>query len=77
MYPDGIWELFYEVIAAIEEKNASLTSFLMRNVFINENDFASAVEELTNGELIADVYYNVVGINPGEGKCFFFSSSFF
>jgi hypothetical protein len=32
-YPDGMYELFYEIIAAIEEKNASLVSFLSREVF--------------------------------------------
>eukprot|EP01125_Pyxidicula_operculata_P012605 TRINITY_DN4144_c0_g2_i1.p1 TRINITY_DN4144_c0_g2~~TRINITY_DN4144_c0_g2_i1.p1 ORF type:complete len:311 (+),score=62.90 TRINITY_DN4144_c0_g2_i1:95-1027(+) len=66
-YPDGIYEMFYEVIAAIQERNASLVSFLARKVVENENDFASAVDNLSNDELIADVYYIVAGAKPGEG----------
>lgn len=61
-YPEGIYELFYEVIAALTEKNASLVAFLSRNVFMNENDFNAAVQNLSNGKLIADVYYIVAGI---------------
>ncbi len=60
-YPDGPWELFYEVIAAIQEKNASLVSFLSREVFTNEQGFEAAVENLSNAKLIADVYYIVAG----------------
>jgi len=66
-YPDSMMEFFYQVIAAIEEKNASLVSFLSREVFQNENDFDAAVENLSNGELIADVYYIVAGVSAGEG----------
>jgi len=66
-YPDGITELFYEVIAAITEKNASLVSFLSRKVFENENDYSSAIDNLSNGELIADVYYIVAGVSSGQG----------
>jgi len=66
-YPQGIYEMFYTVVAAIEERNASLTSVLMRNVFMNENDFESAVKNLAQGELIADVYYTIAGISSGQG----------
>jgi len=66
-YPNGLGELFYEIIAAIVEKNASLVTFLNRDVFTRENDFQSAVENLANGELIADVYYIVAGVSAGEG----------
>jgi len=66
-YPEGISQLFYEIIAAIEEKNASLVTFLARRVFVNENDFDSAVENLSNDYLIADVYYTVSGVAPGQG----------
>jgi len=66
-YPDGISELFYEIVAAITEKNASLVSFLSRDVFINENDFKAALDNLSNGTLIADVYYIMAGMKPGEG----------
>jgi len=66
-YPDGLWELFYEVIAAIEEKNASLVGFLSRRTFENENDFESAVKNLSNDELISDVYYIVAGVSAGQG----------
>lgn len=66
-YPDGIGEMFYEVIAAIEERNASLVTFLSREVFTNENDFESALDNLSNGELIADVYYIIAGVSAGQG----------
>ncbi len=60
-YPEGAWEFFYEIIAAFQEKNASLVSFLTREVFTNEQGFEAAVENLSKGELIADVYYIVAG----------------
>lgn len=33
----------------------------------NENDFNAAVDNLSNGELIADVYYIVAGVGKNEG----------
>jgi len=66
-YPEGITEFFYEVIAAITERNASLVSLLSREVFQYENDFNAALENLANGTLIADVYYIMAGTKPGEG----------
>jgi len=66
-YPDGIEELFYEIVAAIIEKNASLVSFLSRNVMTYEFDFNAALQNLANGTLIADVYYIMAGVKPGEG----------
>jgi len=66
-YPDGIVELFYEVIAAITERNASLVTFLTRQVLQNDNDFTSALAALSSEELIADVYYIIAGTKAGEG----------
>jgi len=67
-YPkNGLKNFFYEIIAAITEKNNSLVAFLARNAFNQETDFAGAVDLLSNGPLIADVYYTVAGINPFEG----------
>jgi hypothetical protein len=66
-YPGGIGQLFYEIIAAIEEKNATLVSFLLRNVLQNDNDFPSALKNLANDQLIADVYYIVAGVSAGQG----------
>lgn len=66
-YPEGFTQIFYEVVAAITEKNASLVSFLSREVFERENDFPAAVSNLANGELIADVYYIVAGVSAGQG----------
>jgi len=66
-YPGGIGELFYEVVAAITEKNASLVSFLTRAVMQNENDYNGALRALTNTELIADVYYILAGVSSGQG----------
>jgi hypothetical protein len=64
-YPQGLSQLFTEVIAAITERNASLVSFLLRNVFNTENDFSSALANLSSDELIADVYYTVAGVSSG------------
>jgi len=66
-YPDGVSELFYEVVAAIMEKNASLVTFESRNVLMNENDFEAAIDNLSEGELIADVYYILAGVSSGQG----------
>eukprot|EP01087_Luapelamoeba_hula_P021033 TRINITY_DN727_c0_g1_i1.p1 TRINITY_DN727_c0_g1~~TRINITY_DN727_c0_g1_i1.p1 ORF type:complete len:488 (-),score=81.30 TRINITY_DN727_c0_g1_i1:33-1496(-) len=66
-YPQGLGQLFYEIIAAIEERNATLVSFLTRDVLAREADFNSAVYQLSNDELIADVYYTVAGTKPGQG----------
>lgn len=67
-YPKGgIGQLFYEIIAAIEEKNSSLVSFLTRKVLTEETTYAAAVENLSNDALIADVYYIVAGVNTNEG----------
>jgi acid ceramidase len=60
-YPGGIDEFFWQVIAAIEERNASLVSFLSRLVLENENTFGAALDGLSDDELIADVYYIVAG----------------
>jgi len=66
-YPGGITDLFYEIIAALEEKNASLVSFLLRDVFQTRNDFPSALQHLSSDELIADVYYILAGVSAGQG----------
>jgi len=66
-YPDGLAELFYEVIAAIVERNASLISFLSRNALTNQNDFESALNNLANDEILADVYYIMAGAYPSQG----------
>lgn len=66
-YPNGIGELFYEVIAAITEKNASLVSFLTRHVLTKISDFEGAVQNLSKDELIADVYYIVGGVSANQG----------
>jgi len=66
-YPGGIVQLFYEIIAAIEENNSSLVTFLLRDVFENENNYDSALSNLINGQLIADVYYIIGGASAGQG----------
>jgi len=66
-YPQGLGDMFYEIMAAITEKNASLVSFLSRQVFENEWNWPSAVKQLSNTELIADVYYIVAGVSAGQG----------
>jgi len=66
-YPEGLWELFYEFIAAIEERNASLVGFLSRQTFETQKDFESAVDNLSNTELISDVYYIIAGVSANQG----------
>jgi len=66
-YPEGISQLFYEVIAAITEKNASLVSFLSRETLTRVPNFEGAVTSLSNGTLIADVYYIVGGVSANQG----------
>jgi len=67
-YPKhGLKNFLYEVVAAVMEKNNSLVSFLAREVFTNENNWAAAVNQLSNDALIADVYYTVGGVSAYEG----------
>jgi len=66
-YPEGIQELFYEVIVAITEDGAELVSLLTRDVLMNDKDYTTALNHLSNGPLVADVYYTLAGANPGEG----------
>jgi hypothetical protein len=66
-YPEGVGSFFYEVIAAITTQNASLVTFLMRKVFTHQNDYASALQYLSNSPLIADVYYIMAGAGPNQG----------
>jgi len=65
-YPDGMFELFDEILVAITERNASLVSFLTRSVFQNIPDYDSALANLSSDELIADVYYIIAGAKPGQ-----------
>jgi len=66
-YPGGPGQLFYEVIAAITEKNASLVSFLSRHVLTRISTFEDAVKNLSDDLLIADVYYIVGGVSANQG----------
>jgi len=66
-YHQGVWEMFYEIVAAIEETNATLVSFLTRDVLTVRNNYNAALNDLSNVELIADVYYILAGVNPGQG----------
>jgi len=66
-YPDGIGELFYEVIAGITEKNASLVTFLSRTVMEKETNYDAALQGLSQSTLIADVYYILAGVSAGQG----------
>jgi len=64
-YPDGVGELFYEIIAAIEERNASLVSFLLRDTLTNARSWPEALGMLSSNYLIADVYYIMAGVSTG------------
>jgi len=47
-YPEGLSQLFYEAIYAIETKNATLVSFLTRDALLGCTNFSSAVDMLSN-----------------------------
>jgi len=64
-YPEGYYEQIYEIIAAIEEKNASLVSFLLRDTFETQSTYEQALAALSKDYLIADVYYIVGGLTAG------------
>jgi len=64
-YPEGISQLFYEIIAAIEEKNASLVSFLLRDTLTTATSYQDAITQLSSHYLISDVYYIVGGVSTG------------
>jgi len=67
-YPEGHYEFFLQVIAALEEKNASLVSFLLRDTFTSASTYEEAQNMLSTTELIADVYYIIAGSKPGQGS---------
>jgi len=60
-YPEGIYEIFYEIIAAITLNNANLVAFLTRDVVQNLDNYNDAIKALSTSNLIADVYYIVAG----------------
>jgi len=64
-YPDGIVELFKEVIVAFEEKNASMVSFLLRDTLTKATSYHEALGMLSSDYLIADVYYIIAGVSSG------------
>jgi len=66
-YRQGIWDMFYEIVSAIEEKNATLVSFLSRDVLSRRNSFETALMDLSDDTLIADVYYILAGTKAGQG----------
>merc|ERR1739848_512666 len=45
-FPGGVWQLFYEVVAAIEEKNSTLVCFETRDVVQYATSFDSAKTSL-------------------------------
>jgi len=47
--------------------HASLVTFLSRQVLQNDGDFNTALNDLSDDNLIADVYYILAGSKPGEG----------
>jgi len=49
------------------KKNASLVSFLPRQILQNDDTFDEAYGDLTSTNLIADVYYIIAGTKSGEG----------
>eukprot|EP01139_Manchomonas_bermudensis_P005195 Amastigsp_a174796_375.p2 type:complete len:499 gc:universal Amastigsp_a174796_375:1511-15(-) len=66
-YPNGILQLFDEIIVALKERNATLVAFLTRDAAASTTSWTDAVALLSSQPLIADVYYTVSGVNPDEG----------
>jgi len=67
-YPkNGLKNFLLEIVAAIMEKNNSLVSFLTRHAMTTQTSFAGALNLLSNGPLIADVYYTIAGPNAFDG----------
>jgi len=66
-YPEGIQELFYEVLVALEQKNSNLVSFLSRDTLMTQSSFEAAVAFLSTRPLIADVYYTIAGAESNQG----------
>jgi len=66
-YPEGIAQLFEEVILFLTEKNASCVSHLTRQVLTRETSYEAALKNLDNDLLVADVYYILGGLTAGQG----------
>ena len=59
-----VWENVFE---AIFNQKAVPVSFLMRQAVSTGLDFNGGVNILSSTELIADIYFIVGGVKPGEG----------
>jgi len=66
-YPDGIWEMFDEIVFALENGKASLVALLTRTALETVSTFDQAVQMLGTTEIVADVYYTIAGAAPGQG----------
>jgi len=62
-----IQSFFEEIWVAFIERNASMVSLLMRDVFTKESTFEGAVKRLSNTPLIVNVYFIVAGLGLNEG----------
>jgi hypothetical protein len=66
-YPNGIWEMFDEIIFTLENRNASLVALLTRTALETLHTYDDAVKFLGTTEIVADVYYTVAGISSNQG----------
>jgi len=66
-YPNGLWEMFDEIVFYLENSRASLVAFLTRTALETLNTYDEAVQFLGTTEIVADVYYTVAGVSPGQG----------
>jgi len=64
---NGILYLLSEVLSSLREPQYSLVSFLTRDTLTHISNFTDAGDKLSENPLIADVYYIVAGVKPGEG----------
>jgi len=65
--PGGVKNMIEILIEAITVKGAQLDSWLTRQTLMEATNFATAYKDFTTKPILADVYYTLAGVAPGEG----------
>jgi Linear amide C-N hydrolases, choloylglycine hydrolase family len=63
----GVEFLFYEILYYMEERNASMVTFLARDAVETSTTWSEVVQKLSTVDLVADVYYTCAGVEAGHG----------
>jgi len=61
------WDILGNILEILENRNAAVASFLIREVLEAASDYPSALEVLRNHPLIADSYIIIAGVSAGQG----------